>query len=58
VSATPPGGKLTINLTGFSGQFCAAAWAHSAHTAINAIALRPTAEVIDMVAPLVGFLKP
>src|SRR5438105_13142810 len=47
VSATPPGGKLTINLTGLSGQVCAAALAHNAHAAINATALCRT-EVIDM----------
>jgi hypothetical protein len=51
VSATPPGGKLTINLTGLSGQLCATASAQSAHAAINARALRPAAEVIDMVPP-------
>src|SRR5206468_11780058 len=48
VSATPPGGKLTINLTGLSGQVCAAALAHNAHAAINATALCRTAELIDM----------
>ncbi len=53
VSATPPGGKLTINLIGLSGQVCAAAPAHSEHAAINATALRAVSEVIDMVPPLV-----
>src|SRR5258706_15189083 len=52
VSATPPGGKLTINLTGLSGQVCAPAGAHSAQAAKNATALRRAAEVIDMVPPI------
>src|SRR5207253_4975649 len=57
VSATPPGGKLTINLTGLSGQVCPPAGAQSAQAAINATAPRPTAELIDMVPPLVVGLE-
>src|SRR6266550_2628149 len=51
VSATPPGGKLTINLTGLSGHVCAAAGTHNVQAAINATTLCLIAEVIDMMPP-------
>jgi hypothetical protein len=51
VSATPPGGKLTISLIGLSGHVCAIGCAQSIEAAINATTLRPTAVTIDMAPP-------
>jgi hypothetical protein len=54
VSATPPGGKLTIRRTGLSGHACAAACAQSSRAANSANVPRAIAKNIVMVSPPVA----